>query len=205
MSALRGLTGLALLCLLSAPTLAQGKVFLKVDEALALAFPKCEVERTTQTLDKTEKARASKLAGVPWTKGVVFPYVARKDGKVIGTAYFDTHKVRTLRETIMIVVGPDEKILRIEILAFGEPTDYLPRAKWYAQFTGAKLDADLNLKKRIKRVSGATLTARATTNAARRTLALHRVLQEAEVRREEERKRELELARKRKGVGRSRG
>ena len=28
---------------------------------------------------------------------------------------------------------------RIEILSFGEPVDYIPGGKWYAQFTGKKL------------------------------------------------------------------
>ena len=61
---------------------------------------------------------------------------------------------------------------------FAEPKDYLPRAKWYAQFVGCKLDGRLRLKRGIKGVTGATLTARATTGAARRMLALHQVLEE---------------------------
>jgi hypothetical protein len=61
------------------------------------------------------------------------------------------------------------------MLSFGEPEEYIPRTKWYAQFMGKGLQDDLRLKGDIKGVSGATLTATATASAARRTLALHAV------------------------------
>ena len=147
----------------------RGKVFLTKEEALALAFQDCEVTRSTVALRPEHKKRVGELAGAKFTKGLVFPYVAKRDGKLVGTAYFDVHKVRTLRETVMIVVDPEGRIQRIEILAFGEPQQYKPRAKWYAQFVGQKLDKQLSLKRGIKGVTGATLTARATTNAARQT------------------------------------
>ena len=154
------------------------KVFLTPEEALALVFEGCEVTRSTVALNPKQKKRIGELAGAGFSKGLVFPYVATRDGKLVGTAYFDVHKVRTLRETVMIVIDPQDRIQRIEILAFGEPQQYLPRAKWYAQFVGQKLDKQLSLKHGIKGVTGATLTARATTSAARRVLAVHRVLGE---------------------------
>lgn len=155
-----------------------GKVFLTKQEALTLAFQGCEVKRSTVALKPEHKLRVGKLAGSKFSKGLVFPYVATRAGKLVGTAYFDVHRVRTLRETVMIVVDPQNRIQRIEILAFGEPQQYKPRAKWYAQFVGHALDKQLSLKHGIKGVTGATLTARATTSAARRVLAVHRVLGE---------------------------
>ncbi|TDJ66734.1 MAG: FMN-binding protein [Planctomycetota bacterium] len=154
----------------------RGKVFLTVDEALALAFPKCVVERGAKTLSKTEQKRATALAGEKVASRLVFAYSATKDGRAVGTAYFDTHRVRTLRETVMVVVAPDGTIARLEVLAFAEPLDYLPRGNWYRQFLGRKLDDELSLKRGVKKVSGATLTSRATMGAARRVLAVHRVL-----------------------------
>jgi len=153
-----------------------GKVFLTVDEALELVFPGCEIERQTVYLTDAQKKRAKKLARVKLDRGIVRPYVARKGKKVVGTAYFDTHKVRTKRETVMIAVDAKGRIRRVELLAFAEPEDYIPRGKWYGQFKGKRLGAGLSLKRDIKGVTGATLTARATTSAARRSLALHEVL-----------------------------
>ncbi len=91
------------------------------------------------------------------------------------------HKVRTLRETLMIVVDPEGKIARVEVLAFGEPAEYMPRAKWYAGLVGRGLDDSLSLKKKkgVPKVTGATLTVRATLEASPRTLALHQVWNES--------------------------
>lgn len=172
-----GLSILAALAFAPAAT-ARGTVLLTRDEAFELAFPKAKVERTTAFLSKEEQKKVSKLSGVDFDRGCIYPYVAKKDGKVVGTAYLDNHRVRTQRETVMIVVTPDSKVARIEVLAFGEPTDYIPRDIWYGQFTGKPLSEELNLKRAIRGVAGATLTARATTDSARRVLAVHQVLAE---------------------------
>jgi hypothetical protein len=157
---------------------AHAKVFLTLEEALALAFPGCKVEPRTVYLDDDQLARARELSGVEVASSMVRPYVARCDGRVAGAAYFDAHRVRTLPETLMVVVSADGTLERVEVLAFREPEDYIPRATWYAQFEGERLDEELSLRRGIRGVTGATLTARATTDAVRRVLALHRVLGE---------------------------
>src|SRR5262245_42174390 len=111
------------LLLFAAPLRAGGdasRVFLTVDEALKLAFPECEIERTTRYLSEAEQKRVEELAHVELEGRVVRPYLARQDGKLVGTAYFDAHRVRTKNEVLMIVVAPDERITRIEVLAFAE-------------------------------------------------------------------------------------
>ena len=158
----------------SAPLLA--RVFLTVDEALKLAFPGCQVERRAAYLKPEEVKRAHDLSGVEVASALVTAYRATREGKLAGTAYFDTHKVRTLPETVMVVVDPQGKVGRIEVISFEEPEQYLPRGAWYGQFTGKDLSPDLDLKRGIRPVTGATLTARATTEAVRRVLALHQVL-----------------------------
>ena len=160
------------------PKIGAGKVFLTVEEALELAFPECEVERHKFFLTEEEEEHANELAKAEIEQRIVYAYEARKDGRIVGTAYFDAHKVRSLKETVMLVVAPDGTIARLELLAFAEPVDYVPVAAWYGQFPGKRLNDDLNLKRDIKGVTGATLTARATTAAARRVLALHAVVQE---------------------------
>ncbi|HVS03846.1 MAG TPA: FMN-binding protein [Thermoanaerobaculia bacterium] len=160
------------------PLSVAAKVFLTVDEALDLAFPGCEVTRRTVYLTEPQRRRVAALAGTPLTGAVVHPYEARCDGEPAGVAYFDVHRVRTLPETLMVVVDPHGAVARVEVLAFDEPQEYVPRDAWYQQFPGRSLDAELQLKRGIHPVTGATLTARATTDATRRVLALHRVLQD---------------------------
>jgi hypothetical protein len=171
---------LALTLILAAAAPAVAKVFLTQEEALKLAFPGAAVERRTAFLTAAESKEVASLSGGPPPSALAVAYVATKEGSLVGTAYFDTHVVRTQPETLMVVVGPSGAIARIEVLSFSEPEDYLPRGHWFAQFPGKALDEELSVKRGIRAVSGATLTARATTEAARRVLALHRVLSKRE-------------------------
>jgi hypothetical protein len=106
--------------------------------------------------------------------------VATKDGRVVGTAYFDSHRIRQQKETLMVVVGPDGAIVRIEVVGFAEPREYLPKKAFYDQFPGRRLGGKQPLEKDLRLVAGATLTSQATIDASKRVLAVHGVLQEAE-------------------------
>ena len=155
---------------------AEGRVFLTPEEALKLAFPGAAVERKAFFLTEVERQEVEALSGVARPSALAVAYVATKDGRLAGTAYFDTHVVRTQPETLLVAVDPSGAVARIEVISFSEPEEYLPREHWYGQFPGRVLDDELSLKRGIRPVSGATLTARAATEAARRVLALHRVL-----------------------------
>lgn len=158
-----------------APVRGGAKVFLTVEEALELAFPGCEVERERIFLTPEQRERAAELAKLDVENSLVYAYRAYAKGELVGTAYFDAHQVRTMKETVMFAVGLDDRIERFELLAFAEPVEYIPRGSWYGQFVGRELDDELSLKRGIRGVTGATLTAQATTDAARRVLALHLV------------------------------
>jgi Na+-translocating ferredoxin:NAD+ oxidoreductase RnfG subunit len=170
----RALAALLLTALAAAP--AAAKVFLSVDEALKLAFPDSKVERKTAYLTAEQVRRARELSGVEVSSALVTYYVARRNGQPAGIGYVDTHRVRTLPETLMVVVDAQGRVARVEVIAFREPEDYLPRGNWYEQFRGRGLDRELRLKQKIRPVTGATLTARAATDAVRRVLALHQVI-----------------------------
>ncbi|MAB80042.1 MAG: FMN-binding protein [Planctomycetes bacterium] len=147
------------------------------DEALQLAFPGCRIEKVTHYLKKEQRKLAEELAKVKVERRVVHAYRAMRKDEVVGTAYFDVHKVRTHKQVVMFVVDKARSLRRIELLTFAEPVEYIPSGKWYRQFIGKKLNDQLSLKRGIRGVTGATLTARATTQAARRVLALHAVVE----------------------------
>jgi hypothetical protein len=150
---------------------------LTVDEALALCFPKCTITRGTQYLSPKEVKQVVKLSGSKSISRIAHPYQAHDaKGILVGTAWFDSHRVRSKRETLMIAADPAGKILRVEVLAFAEPRQYQPPAKWYGQLKGLVLSPELSLKGKVRNMAGATLTARATVQAARRALALQHVL-----------------------------
>jgi len=136
---------------------ANARVLMTQEQALASAFP----------------------AGVKVTRQTIFlehQLVIRYAGSNGSYAYFDTHRVRTEPETVMVVVNAAGKIERVDILSFDEPTDYFPKRRWLDQFLGRKLDKDLSLKGAIRPISGASLTGAAIVNASRRILAIHQVL-----------------------------
>jgi hypothetical protein len=170
-----------LVLLFSSPVIA--KSFLTQEEALRLAFPEgAVVTRKTAFLSEAERAEVGRRSGGAPPPGLVAYYAASVDGNPAGTAYFDTHVVRTLPETILVAVDPKGAITRIEVLSFSEPEEYLPRGKWYGQFSGRSLGDELSEKKGVRPVTGATITVRVTVEAARRILALDAFLKEKTLR-----------------------
>lgn len=171
------LAGAAVVAVNLTPVVAIGQT-LTQDEALELAFPGADLERRTAYLGDVTLDSAAQLAGpdVPIEATVVTYYVARRGGEAVGVAYFDVHRVRTLPEVLMVVVGRDDRILRVESVSFHEPPEYRAPVGWLRQFSNGGLDEDLSLKGRIANITGATLTAGAASRAVRRTLALHAVI-----------------------------
>lgn len=142
-------------------------------QALARAFPSgTTVTRQAIFLTAQQLAAAKKDSGVDFEDQLVVRYA----GSNGAYAYFDTHRVRTLPETVMIVVAAGGRIERIDILSFDEPGDYQPKQRWIDQFKSRKLDDDLSLKRSIRPISGASLSGRAIVNASRKILALHKVI-----------------------------
>ena len=136
-----------------------------------MAFPGMTPERKTAFLTDAqahaaEAAAHSKLESKVWTY-----YVAGST-----TAYFESHLVRTMNETIMVVVAAGSQVAFVEILSFAEPEDYLASKRWLGQFPGRKLDDDLALRRGLRNIAGASLTSEAVTRAVRRALAVHQVL-----------------------------
>jgi hypothetical protein len=152
---------------------ADARVLMTQEQALATAFPApLHVARQKFFLTPEQAAAARTESGVDFDDRLVVRYAA-SDGRV---AYFDTHRVRTEPETVMVVVAADGSVERVEILSFNEPTDYFPKRRWLDQLLGRKLDRDLALNRGVRPISGASLTGRALVNATRKVLALHHAL-----------------------------
>jgi hypothetical protein len=153
------------------------KVFMTQEEALEAALGSSSArERRTAYLTEEQAGRIEALAGTAPTTRIVVSYTGGPDPNHPLTAYFDTHFVRTLPESIMVVVGASGKAARVEILSFDEPEDYLPKRRWLDQFDDRPLGDELSLRGGIRAVTGATLSSRSITDAVRRVLATHAVL-----------------------------
>src|SRR5262245_37438132 len=97
----RWLSAAGLAAALSAwPAPAGAKVFMTQEEALKSAFPAdVQPRRQTAFLTDAQAASLQKAAGAPLPSKVITYYTGADR-----TVYFDTHLVRTLPETLMIVV-----------------------------------------------------------------------------------------------------
>jgi hypothetical protein len=156
---------------------AHATVFLAKDEALALAFPGNDrIEERVFILTDVQKADVEHRARAPLESQLWTLYVGWKGGEVQGYAVIDSHVVRTLPETFMVVIDPKGALRRVHVLAFNEPPEYMPTERWIGQFGGRALDDELKLGAGIQGITGATLSAQAMTAGVRRALALFAVL-----------------------------
>jgi hypothetical protein len=164
------------------PAGAAARTLLSQREALALAFPAgTTVERRTLYLSSEQLAEAGKRGRVSVGSSVWTYYVGLASGAVVGYAYFDTHVVRTMNETFMAVLEPDGRVRSVELLAFAEPDDYLPRASWLRQFDGKSDARELFVGRAIRNIGGATLTSQALADGVRRVVAVHETLRASEL------------------------
>ncbi len=161
--------GLTLWIVLTNQSAAQ--VVLSRQEALDLYFAGMKVDRKTSFLSDEQVRDIQALARATVLSKVLTYYAGRKDGRVVGYAFFETQTVRTMPETYMVVVNPDGTVRAVELLAFFEPDDYRPPERWLEQFDNVSAKNDLWLKRGIHNIVGATLTAQSITEGVRRVLA----------------------------------
>lgn len=170
---------LAVLVALSPVSPVEAEVFHAKDEALVLAFPDTTttVESKTVFLTEAQVDTVRTRAGVELDSRLFTYYVGRHAGAVVGYAVIDTHIVRSLPETFLVVLTPDGTVSQLVLLAFYEPREYMPSTRWLAQFRERDLDsAGWRLGRDIHGISGATLTARAVPQALRKILALYELV-----------------------------
>ncbi len=157
---------------------ATAKVFLTVEEGLGLAFRDCEVRKETLYLTPEQAREVERLSGVAKAPRLVVRHHGTCDKAPArsGRAYIDTRTVKTRPQTLLVIVNEASEVERVEVLSFEEPSEYMPSGTWYAVFRSKKLGEGLALKREIPFVTGATLTARASIQAARLALAYDRVM-----------------------------
>jgi len=168
---------LMILTALSFSTFSQERDFNTPEKALKTLFPDAQIEIRNVVLTKEQKEKIERIGKVPLNTRLISVYVVKKGGKEIAYGYVDIHRVRTHTESVLFVISPAGKIELVEILSFNEPLEYMADENWLALFRGKSLDKNiLRLKRDIPNMTGATLTARAVTKAARRALAVWKVL-----------------------------
>ncbi|CAL1241467.1 FMN-binding domain-containing protein [Candidatus Methylocalor cossyra] len=165
---------LGLLLLLAAAT-SRGTIYYSKDEAFELAFgPGSEVETIPAFLTEEQAAAVERTARVKLDGRLFTFYVGKRQGQVLGYAALESHTVRTQPETLLIVLSPTGELVRTEVLAFHEPPEYQPPARWFERLYRHPLQ-DLQLDRGIDGISGATLSSRAALDSIRKVMAIYSI------------------------------
>jgi hypothetical protein len=171
------LSGALLAGLLLAAPPVSAKLYQRRDAALQRVFgTAARLEPRTAYLTPAQVEEVRRLARARFETPRLTYWEASHGDSLLGRAYLDTHPVRTLSATLLVAVGPDGAVRAVEVLAFHEPEDYLPPAGWLRTLVGRRLSEHLRPGDAVDGISGATLSARAFTEAVRRSLALDRIL-----------------------------
>lgn len=130
------------------------------------------VETQNIILNDTQLQRLTKSSQQSIDSKLYRIYLAKNADKTVGYGVLMNKKVRTKTAIVLYLIGIDNKIKSIEIVAFNEPMEYLPTATWLNVFDNKSSANTLKLNQDIPTTTGATLSARAITDGARAALAL---------------------------------
>lgn len=151
---------------------AWGTVYYSKDEAFELAFGKgSAVEEVPVFISDEQAVRIEKAARTKLDSRLFTFYVGKRDGKVLGYAAIESHTVRTQPETLLVVLSPSGELVRTEMLAFHEPPEYQPPARWFERLYHRPA-AELQLNQGVDGISGATLSSRAGLDSIRKVMAI---------------------------------
>ena len=152
-------------------------VFHARSEMFDVAFPQAEsVVAKDYFLTKEQRAAIEHLAIRGLDSDLVTVYTAYRGNEVLGYAILDTHRVRTLPESFLVVLDTKGTVASTHILAFHEPLEYMPSDRWLALLENRSLTDDLRLGRDIAGVTGSTLSSHAVLGGVRRALAIYEVL-----------------------------
>ncbi|MDQ7084038.1 MAG: FMN-binding protein [Sulfurovum sp.] len=102
-------------------------------------------------------------------------YEIMRGAKRVGVAVLISRKVRSKKATILYAFDNKAQLIFTEIMAFAEPPEFIPSPIWMSQLQKQKASARLMVGKDIPTISGATLSARCVSDAARIARAIYQI------------------------------
>ena len=103
-------------------------------------------------------------------------YDIKSSTKRLGYAVLISRKVRAKKATVLYAFDNSGTLKFSEIMAFGEPPEYIPSKTWMSQLQNRGESVTLTVGKDIPTISGATLSARSITEGARVARAIYEIV-----------------------------
>ena len=163
----------ALLLAVLFSTALSAKANTKVEQVVKSSFKNVSaVEPKRLILTKEEYRKVQARAKAKVTTKVYRYYVVKSGSRTVGYGVLISRKVRTKMASVLYGFTPSGIMKFAEIMAFGEPPEYIPNDTWMGQFKEKGKSAALKMGKDIPTISGATLSARNVSDGARIARAL---------------------------------
>jgi hypothetical protein len=103
-------------------------------------------------------------------------YDIKSKTKRLGYAVLIARKVRAKKATVLYAFDNSSTLKFTEIMAFGEPPEYIPSKTWMSQLQNKSNSKKLTVGKDIPTISGSTLSARSITEGARVARAIYEIV-----------------------------
>ena len=148
-----------------------------VDEVIKSSFAgvsSIEPRQIILTKDQFSQVQSKAKAAVR-TK-VYRYYEIKSSTERLGYAVLIARKVRAKKATVLYAFDKSGRLKFTEIMAFGEPPEYLPNKTWMGQLQDQDESAALTVGKDIPTISGSTLSARSITEGARVARAIYEIV-----------------------------
>jgi hypothetical protein len=161
--------------LLTSGSHAKSKV--SVEEVVKTSFKNVSaVEPKHLILSKAQFSKVRSRAKTAITTKVYRYYNIMEKSKKLGVGVLITRKVRSKKATILYAFDSSGTLRFSEIMAFGEPPEFIPSSIWMGQLQNQKSTAKLTVGKDIPTISGSTLSARSITEGARVARAIYEII-----------------------------
>ncbi|NOR56658.1 MAG: FMN-binding protein [Sulfurovum sp.] len=153
------------------------KSFPTIDSVIHASFPKStKMDKHSLILTKKQFSQIQQTAKAKVTTKVYRYYTLSNNGKTIGYAVLVFRKVRTKKATVIYGFDMKGTLKFTEIMAFSEPPEFIPSSIWMGQLQNKSASTKLTVGKDIPTISGATLSARSVTDAARIARAIYEIV-----------------------------
>ncbi len=156
---------------------AANRTYASADEVLKRSYPDAVFDKKVISISTEERAQIAGIIKKRFFKRRMTFYVATKNGLTEGYAAIGNERGKTRQITFMVFIDTDGVVTDLDILAFRESQGYeIENPRWRKQFLGKSLASRLRLKRDIRNISGATLSARAVTKGVKNILATFKVV-----------------------------
>ena len=126
-----------------------------------------KIEKKNLLLNSSKASYVEKKAKLKLKSKIFRTFKVYKKGTIIAYAILVPRKVRSKNGVALYIFSTKKELLAVEIVAFNEPREFIPKKSWLKQFQGQKSAETLRVGKGISTISGATLSARSVTDGAR--------------------------------------